>query len=99
MFAMVPLLLLTLFPHPGKELCVARSAEDPALILRIKALSPTVSLSDARRVTYCAVTTELELARKWRLVPGASWVPGLQNFFIHIGAREGGYCFQYSTEL
>jgi hypothetical protein len=99
MFAMVPLLLLALYPAPGKELLVASSAEEPALIMRIKGLSPTVSLDDARQVTYCAVTTGLELARKWR-VPGiAAWMPGLQNLFIKMGARKGGYCFQYSAEL
>src|SRR5437764_12898390 len=97
-FAMVPLLLLVL-SHPGKELFVASSADDRALTLRIKALSPTVSLDDARRVTYCAVTTGREMAREWRVIPVASLLPGLQNLFIHMGARKGGYCFQYSTEL
>lgn len=99
MFAMVPLLLLALYPRPGRELLVASSAEEPALIMSIKALSPSVSQGDARRVTYCAVTTGLELAREWRVVPGASWVPGLQNLYVMMGARKGGYCFQYSTEL
>jgi hypothetical protein len=99
MLAMVPLLLLIFYPRPGKELFVASSAENRALIMRVKALSPTVSLDDARQVTYCAVTTGLELARKWRVVGVASWVPGLQNFLIKMGARKGGYCFQYSAEL
>jgi hypothetical protein len=99
MFGMVPLLLLALFPRPGTELFVASSPEEPALILSIKALSPTVSEDEARRVTYCAVTAGLELARKWHVVGGASWVPGLQNLYIKLGARKSGLCFQYCTEL
>src|SRR5204863_9945404 len=97
-FAIVPLLLLVL-SQPGKELFVASSADDRALTMRIKALSPTVSLDDARRVTYCAVTTGREMAREWRVIPGASLLPGLQNLFIHMGKRKGGFCFLYSTEL
>ena len=89
LFAMLPLLLLVL-SHPGKELFVASSADDRALTMRIKALSPTVSLDDARRVTYCAVTTGREMAREWGVIPVASLLPGLQNLFIHMGARKGG---------
>src|SRR3954471_20291404 len=96
-FAMLPLLLLVL-SHPGKELFVASSADDRALTMRIKALSPAVSLDDAERVTYCAVTTGRELARKWHVVGVASWLPGVQNLLITMRARKGGYCFQYSTE-
>jgi hypothetical protein len=99
MFAIVPLLLLALFPPPGKELRVSSSAEDPALITRIKGLSPTVSADDARRVAYCAYTTGLDLRREWRVGGMATLLPGLQNLFIKMGARKGGYCFQYSTEL
>ena len=93
-FAMVPLLLLLVLSHPGKELFVASSADDRALTMRIKALSPTVSLDDARRVTYCAVTTGREMAREWGVIPVASLLPGLQNLFIHMGKRKGGFCFQ-----
>jgi hypothetical protein len=99
LFAMVPLLLLAFRQHPGKELFVATSVDDRALTMRIKALSPAVSLDEAWRVTYCAVSTGREMAREWHVVPGASWVPGLQNLFILMGARKGGFCFQYSTEL
>ena len=99
MFTMAPLLLLALFARPGKELLVASSTEEPALKMRINALSPTVSEDDARRATYCAVTTGLELARQWRVVGGASWLPGLQNLYIKMGARKAGLCFQYSSEL
>ncbi len=67
MFAIVPLLLLALFPPPGKDLFVATSANYSALVIRIKALSPTVSVDDAQRLAYCAVTTGAELARKWHV--------------------------------
>src|SRR5438309_11686959 len=86
LFALVPLLLLVL-SHPGKELFVASSADDRALTMRIKALSPTVSLDDARRVTYCAVTTGREMAREWRVIPGASLLHCLQYLFIQMGKR------------
>jgi hypothetical protein len=99
MFAIVPLLLLALFPPPGKDLFVATSANYSALVIRIKALSPTVSVDDAQRVAYCAVTTGAELARKWHVVGIASWLPGLQNLYVKLGWRKGGLCFQYSTEL
>lgn len=100
MFATVPLLLLlALFANPNKELIVANSPEDPALIMRIKGLSPTVSLDDAQRVTRCAVTTGLQLAREWRVPGVAAWLPGLQNLYISMGAKKRGYCFQYSSEL
>lgn len=99
LLAMVPLLLLSLFPPPGKELRVASSAEDPALVTQIKALSPTVSMEDASRAAACAYTTGLDLRRQWGVVPGATWLPGLQNLFIKAGARKGGYCFQYTAEL
>jgi hypothetical protein len=56
----------------GESIVVA--FDDRALTMRIKALSPTVSLDDARRVTYCAVTTGREMAREWRVIPGAGSV-------------------------
>ncbi len=96
---MAPLLLLALFARPGKELLVASSPKEPALIMRIKALSPAVSPDEARRVTYCAVTTGRELAREWHVSGVSRWLPGLQNLYIKMGTRKGGYCFQYSREL
>jgi hypothetical protein len=37
----------------------------------------------------------LELRREWRVV----WLPGLQNWLVNMGARKGGLCFQWATEL
>jgi hypothetical protein len=98
-FAVAPLLLLALFAPPGKELFIASSAEEPALTNRIRALSPSVSAEEARRVTYCAVTSGLELAREWHVSGVSRWLPGLQNLYVKTGTRKGGYCFQYCSEL
>ena len=35
------------------------------------------------------------MAREWRV----AWPPGVQNFLVNIGARKGGLCFQWATEL
>jgi hypothetical protein len=96
--AMVPLLALALSPPLGRrqgELCVAKSANDAALRTRIAALSPTVSPDETRRVAYTAYMTGVELRRQWRVVGQ----PGLQNLLVNMGARKGGLCFQWATEL
>jgi len=99
-FAVVPLLVLAASPpweRGGRhtELFVAGSADDASLRRRIAALSPTVSPDDARRVAYAAYMTGLELRREWRVV----WLPGVQNLLVNMGARKGGLCFQWATEL
>jgi len=99
-FAMVPLLVLAVSPpweRGGRhgELFVMGSADDASLRKRIAALSPTVSPDEARRVAYAAYMTGLELRREWRVV----WLPGVQNLLVNMGARKGGLCFQWATEL
>ena len=81
--------------RPTEELVFATSADDPALRKRLLALSPAVRPDEAERVAYCAYTTGRELARKWRVV----WMPGVQNFLVNTGARKGGLCFQWASEL
>lgn len=98
-FALLPLLLLALYRDPNKELYIASSPEEPALIARIKGLSPSVSADDARRITYCAVMTGTELAREWHVSSVSRLLPGLQNLYVKMGTRKGGYCFQYCAEL
>ncbi len=98
--AVVPLLVLAVSPpwESGRrhgELFVASSADDASLRTRIAALSPTVSPDDARRVAYAAYMTGLELRREWHVV----WLPGVQNLLVNMGARKGGLCFQWATEL
>jgi hypothetical protein len=78
-----------------EEPAFATSADDAALRNRLAALSPTVQPEEAQRVGRCAYTTGRELQREWRVV----WPPGLQNFLVHTGARKGGLCFQWATEL
>src|SRR6266550_1688869 len=99
-FAVVPLLVLAASPpweirRRHTELFVAGSADDASLRRRIAALSPTVSPDEARRVAYAAYMTGLELRREWRVV----WLPGVQNLLVNMGARKGGLCFQWATEL
>ena len=99
-FAVVPLLVLAVSPpweRGGRhtELFVAGSADDASLRTRIAALSPTVSPDDARRVAYAAYMAGVELRREWHVV----WLPGLQNLLVNMGARKGGLCFQWATEL
>ena len=78
-----------------KEPVFAQSAADPALRNQIAALAPGVSREEARLAVATAYTTGRELALRWRVV----WPPGLQNFLVNSGEREGGLCFQWATEL
>jgi hypothetical protein len=99
-FAVMPLLVLAVSPpwEGGRrhgELLVASSPDDASLRTRIAALALTVNPDDARRVAYTAYMTGVELRRQWRVV----WLPGLQNLLVNMGARKGGLCFQWATEL
>jgi len=79
----------------GQEPIFATSADDPMLRNRIAGLSPSVQSEEAQRVGWCAYTTGRDLKREW----GVVWPPGLQNFLVNTGARKGGLCFQFATEL
>lgn len=78
-----------------EEPVFATSVDDAALRKRLGALSPNVRTEEAQRVAQCAYTTGRELKREWQVV----WPPGLQNFLVNTGARKGGLCFQWATEL
>jgi hypothetical protein len=78
-----------------EEPAFATSADDPVLRGRIAGLSPTIRPEEAQLVARSAYTTGRELKREWRVV----WPPGLQNFLVNSGARKGGLCFQFATEL
>ena len=78
-----------------KDPVFAKSADDPALIYAIANLAPAVKTEEARRVAECAYKTGRDLKREWKVV----WPPGLQNFLVNTGARKGGLCFQFATEL
>jgi len=77
------------------EPAFATSADDAALRGRIVALAPSVRPEEAQLVARCAYNTGRELKREWQVV----WPPGLQNFLVNTGARKGGLCFQWATEL
>ena len=78
-----------------KEPVFAKSANDPALINTIANLAEPVKTEEARRVAECAYTTGRDLKREWKVV----WPPGVMNFLVNTGARKGGLCFQFATEL
>ena len=77
------------------EPAFATSADDAVLRGRIVALSPSIRPEEAQLVARCAYNTGRELKREWQVV----WPPGLQNFLVNTGARKGGLCFQWATEL
>ncbi len=81
--------------HNEEPVVFAKSAEDPVLRQRVATLAPGVDPEEARLAVSTAYTTGRELARKWRVL----WPPGLQNFLVNTGARKGGLCFQWATEL
>jgi len=73
----------------------ATSPDDAVLRGRIAALSSSVRPEEAQLVARCAYTTGRELKREWRV----AWPPGFHNFLVNTGARKGGLCFQFATEL
>ena len=99
LFAIAPLLLVALNRPQSKYLPIAKSPDDPALTAHIKALSPTVSLDDARQVTACVVNTGHELGREWHVKWYSTLMPGIQNYLVKTGKTKGGYCYQYSMEV
>ena len=74
----------------------AASASDAKSIKRLRdamvALAPDVDPGEAELVSVTSHTTARRLAREWRVVPPAM----VQNFLIHIGARERGFCFDWA---
>ena len=58
-------------------------------------LSPSVDPAEARLVSETAHRTSRALQKKWRVFPFAI----VQNFLIHIGARERGFCFQWAHDI
>ena len=58
----------------------------------IIALSPTVDPAEAREVSEVSHHTARRLQKEWRVFPFAL----VQNFLIHIGARERGFCFHWA---
>ncbi len=61
----------------------------------IIALSPTVDPKEAALVSEISHVTARRLQKEWRVVPPANF----QNFLIHIGARERGFCFHWAHDI
>jgi hypothetical protein len=78
--------------------CHAR-AEDEKSIKRFTAaiikLSPDVDPAEAQAVSEAAHRTARKCARDYRVVGPAVF----QNFLIHVGAREKGYCFHWARDI
>ena len=61
----------------------------------IVALGPDVDPAEAELVSVTAHTTARRLQKEWRVAPVSIY----QNFLIHIGARERGYCFHWAHDI
>jgi len=58
----------------------------------IVTLSPNVDPAEAREVSEVSHRTARRLQKEWRVFPFAL----VQNFLIHIGARDRGFCFHWA---
>lgn len=61
----------------------------------IVALAPSVDPREAELISITAHTTSRSLAREYRVVGP----PIFQNFLIHIGVRQRGYCFDFARDI
>ena len=58
----------------------------------IVAMGPGIDPAEAQLVSETAHHTARRLQREWRVFPFAI----VQNFLIHIGARDRGFCFHWA---
>lgn len=61
----------------------------------IVALSPSVNPEEAELISVTAHTTSRSLAHEYRI----TGPPAFQNFLIHIGLRQRGYCFDFARDI
>ena len=61
----------------------------------IVALGPGVDPAEAQLVSETAHHTARRLQKEWRVAPLAIF----QNFLIHIGARDRGFCFHWAHDI
>lgn len=61
----------------------------------IVALAPDVDPAEAELVAVTSHNTARRLAKEWHVVPPANF----QNFLIHIGRRQYGYCFHWARGI
>src|SRR5438093_8579423 len=82
------------------SLCVsAVSARDEKSINKLRdalvALAPDVDPAEAELLSVTAHTASRSFAREYGLV----WSPIFQNFLIHMGKRQRGYCGHYARDI
>ena len=58
-------------------------------------LSPSVDPAEAAVISVTAHTTSRRLAQEYRVVGP----PAFQNFLIHVGVRERGFCFDWARDI
>jgi len=58
-------------------------------------LAPSVDPTEAERVSVISHTTSRQLAKDYRVVGP----PFFQNFLIHIGVRQKGYCYHWAFDI
>jgi hypothetical protein len=61
----------------------------------IVSLAPSVEPREAELISVTAHITSRSLAHKYRIVGP----PAFQNFLIHIGMRQRGYCFDFARDI
>ncbi len=59
------------------------------------ALAPSIEPAEAELVSETAHHTARRLQKEWRVAPIAVF----QNFLIHIGARDRGFCFHWAHDI
>jgi hypothetical protein len=82
------------------SLCVgAVWAKDEKSIKKLRdtlvALAPDVDPAEAELLSVTAHTASRSLAREYGLL----WSPIFQNFLIHVGKRQRGYCGHYARDI
>ncbi len=83
-------------PAAGLRADASRLADKTAALEQsLAALGPEVDRSEARRAARTAVTTSLQLADDYRVVPPAR----LHNLLIQAGVRDRGLCWQWTEDL
>ena len=81
-------------------ICAASARADDAKSIAgfskaITALGPGVDPKEAQMISETAHYTARALQKKWRVFPFAL----VQNFLIHVGARERGFCFHWAHDI
>ncbi len=82
------------------SLCVSSVwAKDEKSIKKLRdalvALAPDVDPAEAELLSVTAHTASRDCAREYHL----AWSPIFQNFLIHMGKRERGYCGHYARDI